>query len=447
MKLHDDYYEEEHGSGSNIAYVYMILIMSVIILGVTALVFWVNQSQSRSDGSGYAAAVAQKEAQEAAALQKETEKNSDSVISNDKLTSDQLDIWTLPDTGRDKTSSSEKGNGTVTNQTTGETVSDGSSGSSSDSSSKSQTADELANGKTSVYDVTTKENVKDDDTDKSTATTKKTTNSTAKDDDEDDEDSKKTKSGEATEIQVKHSDGTKEWVDLDEDIARNTYDYSNLTYNSPLMTYSENGKTVSTCGVDISAILEDNVDYTKLKNAGVDFVMIKIGARGYSSGNIVLDEYYLDNLKAAKKAGLDIGVYFCSQAVTKAEAKEEADEVLDAIEGYNIKYPIAFVMESVDDDMARIEALDTDDRTQIAKAFMDRIENAGYTPMIYGDLEWLLTMVDMSKLEDYDVWYAQNSDQPDYPYEFGMWQYSTDATVKGIDSSATMIMSFKDYAK
>jgi GH25 family lysozyme M1 (1,4-beta-N-acetylmuramidase) len=213
------------------------------------------------------------------------------------------------------------------------------------------------------------------------------------------------------------------------------------------MTYSENGKTVSTCGVDISAILEDNVDYTKLKNAGVDFVMIKIGARGYSSGNIVLDEYYLDNLKAAKKAGLDIGVYFCSQAVTKAEAKEEADEVLDAIEGYNIKYPIAFVMESVDDDMARIEALDTEDRTQIAKAFMDRIENAGYTPMIYGDLEWLLTMVDMSKLEDYDVWYAQNSDQPDYPYEFGMWQYSTDATVKGIDSSATMIMSFKDYAK
>jgi GH25 family lysozyme M1 (1,4-beta-N-acetylmuramidase) len=97
--------------------------------------------------------------------------------------------------------------------------------------------------------------------------------------------------------------------------------------------------------------------------------------------------------------------------------------------------------------MARIEALDTEDRTQIAKAFMDRIENAGYTPMIYGDLEWLLTMVDMSKLEDYDVWYAQNSDQPDYPYEFGMWQYSTDATVKGIDSSATMIMSFKDYAK
>jgi GH25 family lysozyme M1 (1,4-beta-N-acetylmuramidase) len=97
--------------------------------------------------------------------------------------------------------------------------------------------------------------------------------------------------------------------------------------------------------------------------------------------------------------------------------------------------------------MARIEALDMDGRTQVAKTFMDRIANAGYTPMIYGDLEWLLTMVDMTALEDYDVWYAQDSNEPDYPYEFEMWQYDTDATVKGIDGNATMIISFNDYSK
>jgi GH25 family lysozyme M1 (1,4-beta-N-acetylmuramidase) len=211
------------------------------------------------------------------------------------------------------------------------------------------------------------------------------------------------------------------------------------------MTYSVDGKVVSKCGVDISANSGD-VDFSKLKSAGVDFVMIKIGARGYSSGNIVMDANYEDNLAAAKKAGLDIGVYFCSQAVSKSEAKEEADVVLDAIEKYTIKYPVAYVMENVTDDMARIEALDSSDKTQMAKSFMDRIENSGYKSMLYGDLEWLMTNVDMSKLSDYDVWYAQESSKPDYPYEFTMWQYSSSATIKGMDSKATMILSFKDYA-
>lgn len=102
MKLHDDYYEEEHSSGSKITYVYMALIMSVVILGVTALVFWANQSRSKSNGSGYAAALAQKEANEAEASKKMEANASENVIEESKLTSDDLDIWTLPDTGREK---------------------------------------------------------------------------------------------------------------------------------------------------------------------------------------------------------------------------------------------------------------------------------------------------------------------------------------------------------
>ncbi|MCI9387261.1 MAG: glycoside hydrolase family 25 protein [Lachnospiraceae bacterium] len=430
MKLHDDYYEEEHSSGSKMVYVYMALIMSVVILGVTALVFWANQSKSRSDGSGYAAALAQKEAK-ASETNRQIEANaSENVIAESKLTSDDLDIWSLPDTGRDKNKNQpNKNNGTVTNQTTGETVIDGSADK-SDSTDKSQTADELSNGKTSVYDMTNKEDINGD---------KKTDSNEEENEKDDDEDDDKS-------IQVKHSDGTKEWVDINKDIPKNKYDYSNLTYQKPFMNYKEDGKVVSKCGVDISANQGD-VDFGKLKNAGCDFVMIKVGARGYSSGNIVMDMNYQDNLKAAKKAGLDIGVYFCSQAVSKAEAREEADELLDAISGYSVKYPVVFAMEIVDNDMARIESLEMTDRTQIARAFMDRIEDAGYKPMIYGDKEWLLTMVDMEELQDYDVWFAQDSDKPEYPYEFGMWQYDSDASIKGISGDAAMIMSFKDYAK
>ncbi len=439
MKLHDDYYEEEHGSGSRITYVYMALIMSAVILGVTALVFWANQSRSKSDGSGYAAALAQKEAKAAEAGKKSDANASGNVIEDSKLTSNDLDIWTLPDTGREKNNtSSNKNNGTVTNQTTGETVVDGSSNTSG-SAGKSQTADELSNGKTSVYDMTAREDVNGD---KKEDTAKK---DQEKDEDKKDEEDEKDEE-EETRIQVKHADGTKEWVDINEDISRNKYDLSKLTYQKPFMNYYEDGKLVSKCGVDISANQGD-VDFGKLKSAGCDFVMLKVGARGYSSGNIVSDENFQDNLKAAKKAGLDIGVYFCSQAVSKAEAREEADELLDAISGSSVKYPVAFVMETVDDDMARIEALDMADRTQVAKAFMDRVEDAGYKPMIYGDKEWLLTMVDMENLQDYDVWFAQDSDEPEYPYEFGMWQYDSDASIKGISGDATMIMSFKDYAK
>ena len=427
MKLQNDgYYEEEHGSGSNMIYVYMVLIMSVVILGVTAIVFWVNSSKSRNDGSGYAAAVAQRDAQTAQSANTDSG-SAATVISDNKLTSDDLDIWTLPDTGRTTGGSkSNKNNGTVKNQTTGETVIEGSS--EEESGDKTVTADELAKGKTSVYDMPDKENIKDEE-----------------DTQENDKKEEKDKEEESR-IQVKRSDGTKEWVDLSQDIERNDYDYANLKYQKPVMNYFEEGKIVSKCGADISANQGD-VDFSKLKKAGCDFVMIKIGARGYSSGNIVFDEKYKDNLKAAKKAGLDIGVYFCSQAVNKSEAREEADELLDAIADYDVKYPVAFVMETVEGDMARIEALNMEDRTSVAKAFLDRVYDEGYTPMLYGDKEWLLTMLDMERLSDYVVWYALDIKEPDYPYEFGMWQYDSNTSVNGVSGKVAMSMSFTDYSK
>lgn len=337
MKLHDDYYEEERSSGSKMTYIYMLLIMSAVILGVMALVFWSNQSKTKSDGSGYAAAVAQKEAKAAETSKKMEANASESVISESKLTSNDLDIWSLPDTGREKKSSTaNKNNGTVTNQTTGETVVDGSS-TASDGTNQSKTADEISNGKTSVYDMTNKENLDGEKTGEQNEE-KKNERDQADDEEEDDDED------DVTSIQVKHADGTKEWVEVNEDIPKNKYDYKNLTYDKPLMNYREDGKLVSKCGVDISAN-QGEVDFSKLKSAGCDFVMIKVGARGYSSGRIVTDANLEDNLKAAKKAGLDIGVYFCSQALNKSEAREEADELMDAISGYSIKYPIAFVME------------------------------------------------------------------------------------------------------
>ncbi len=427
MRLYDDdddYGNEERGSGSGINFVYMALIMSIVILAVTALVFWANGAHRKSDGRGYAEAVAQREErlqQSGAAAQNESE----DLQSKDKLTANQLDIWTLPDTGRrdDNSSKSGSGNGTVTNQTTGETVS-GDDSEGSKEKETTATADELASGKTSVYDMAERESEVE----------------TKEEEDDDDEDE------EITSIRVSHADGTKEWVDIDENLERNTYDYDNLKLDKSVMRYYENGKAASWLGVDISSN-NGEVDFDKLKKAKCDFCMLRVGARGYSSGNIVMDKSFEDNLKGARSAKLDIGVYFCSQAVTKAEAREEADVLLDAIDGYDISYPVVFVMENIKDDMARIEALDTKDRTQIAVAFLDEIADAGYTPMIYGDLEWLLTMLDLEALEEYDVWIAENGSKPQYPYKFGIWQYDSEGSISGISGDAALSISFVDYAK
>lgn len=437
MKLHDDFYEEEREKSTNMVFVYMILIMSTIILGVTALVFWINKSTNNHSGSGYAQAVAQREERMIAEGKTPTTDSVNNISSDNKLTSDELDIWTLPDTGREE-NKTKKGNGTVTNNTTGETVV-----SNDKTDSASTTADELVDGKTSVYDVTDKENMKDESTDKNSDNDSLKSKEKDDKDDDDEEDDKKE---DETRTQVIYPDGSKEWVDIDEDIEKNNYDLSKLKYQKPEMKYYVDGKEASWLGVDISANQGD-VDYKKLKNAGCDFVMIKIGARGYSSGNIVLDEKYEDNLEKAQDAGLDIGVYFCSQAVTKDEAIDEVDELVNAIDDFSIKYPVAFVMENIDGDMARIEALDMEERTDIARVFMDEVDDAGYTPMIYGDKAWLMTMLDIEELEDYNVWLNQDGDKPDYPYQYGMWQYDTQGSIKGIDGDVAMSISFVDYSK
>ena len=175
--------------------------------------------------------------------------------------------------------------------------------------------------------------------------------------------------------------------------------------------------------------------------------MLRVGARGYGSGQIALDDYFADNMKRAGDAGLQIGVYFSSQAITEEEAVEEANMVLENIKDYKITYPVAFDMSFVDNDTARIETVSRADKTRIAKAFLDTIAAAGYKTILYGDKEWLIKEIDLSKLSAYDVWLSQMEDVPDYPYRFTMWQYADDVTIDGIAGYANMNISFIDYSE
>lgn len=246
-------------------------------------------------------------------------------------------------------------------------------------------------------------------------------------------------------VKIIYKDGSEEWVAINDKLEKNNYDFTSLVNNGGILKYYSDGKNVSFSGIDVSRYQKD-IDFGRVKAQDIDFVMIRVGARGYKNGELTLDEYFETNLKNATDAGLDIGVYFYSQATTVAEAEEEANLVLNAIAEKKIKYPIAFDMEFVDNDTARIDTLSRDEKTQVTAAFVNKIKDAGYRPMIYGNKEWLLKRIDVSKFTSSSIWLAQYEDYPDYPYTYDMWQYSTDGSLFGIDGKVDLDICFVDYA-
>lgn len=243
-------------------------------------------------------------------------------------------------------------------------------------------------------------------------------------------------------------DGKEEWVLISPYLTKNTYDFTKIEERAGLKRYMENGRQLSYVGVDISK-QTGSVNFNGLKAAGVDYVMIRLGGRGYSTGQITLDENFKTNIEGAIDAGLDIGVYFYSQAVNQDEAIQEANFVVQNLEPYKgkVRYPVAFDMEFVSNDETRIDGLSREERTTVAQSFLEGVKAAGYVPMLYGDKEWLIKEIDLAKLQDYDVWLAQETDMPDYPYQYAMWQYSTSGVLNGITGDANLNICFIGYSQ
>lgn len=247
---------------------------------------------------------------------------------------------------------------------------------------------------------------------------------------------------------ITNRDGSEEWVLISPYLKKNTFDFTKMEDKAGLKRYMENGRKISYVGVDISKHT-GKIYFPSLKAAGVDYTMIRLGSRGYSTGQITLDENFKENIEGAIEAQLDVGIYFYSQAISQEEAVQEANFVVQNLEPYraHIKYPIAFNMGFVSNDTSRIEGLSREDKTAVTVAFLDAVRAAGYVPMVYGDKEWLLKEVDLAKLQDYDVWLSQEEEIPDYPYLYSMWQYDTDGVLNGIDGGADLNICFVSYTE
>ena len=210
------------------------------------------------------------------------------------------------------------------------------------------------------------------------------------------------------------------------------------------MQYIENGTVVSHKGIDVSKYQGD-IDWAAVASDGVEYAFVRLGLRGYGSGKLVLDEYFDQNMRGAKEAGIKTGVYFFTQAITVEEAIEEADYVLENITGYDVSYPVVFDVEMIVNDDGRANGLSQKDRTDITIAFCDRIKAAGFTPMIYGNVKCFTKLLDMTRLNDYEKWYAFYDDYMYMPYEVGIWQDTEKGKVAGINTGVELNISYKEY--
>ncbi len=245
--------------------------------------------------------------------------------------------------------------------------------------------------------------------------------------------------------QVTHADGSTEWVNINKAIKADKYLDTGFQKENGIMHYYENGKDISFAGADISKS-NGTVDFNALKKSGISFVMIKLGSRGYDTGKVTLDSSFATNIQGAEAAGLDVGIYFYSQAVTDQEAMEEVNFVIQNLKGYTITYPVAIDMELVSNDTSRIEKLSAADKTKITATFMSGIQAAGYIPAVYGNKEWLLTKINLPSITTFKIWLSQPEDLPDYPYQFVMWQYSTNGKVNGISGDTDLDISMIDFS-
>ncbi len=235
-------------------------------------------------------------------------------------------------------------------------------------------------------------------------------------------------------------------VEIYENVPKNPHDTERFVTDDKGYKYytDETGEYISTLGIDVS-YYQGDIYWQNVAASGVDFAILRAGYRGYATGELMQDTRFAEYIQGASNAGLDIGIYFFSQAINEQEAIEEANYVLSLISGYDVTYPIAFDWEYITTDEARTDDLPREDLTNAAIAFCETIKNAGYTPIIYGNAATLMFRFDLSRLDDYDFWLAQYYDAPQFYYDFKMWQYTSSGIVDGISDYVDMNVCMKKY--
>ena len=233
-----------------------------------------------------------------------------------------------------------------------------------------------------------------------------------------------------------------------------TYYYSSTTHEPVTGIQSIDGKLYyfdadgvlqkgKTFGVDVSKY-QKNIDWEQIKKAGVSFVIVRIGYRGYgASGALVLDPMFEEHFTNVKNAGLKVGVYFFSQATTEEEAKEEAFACAYVLNGRKLDYPIFFDTEAsgASGGSGRADGLSVADRTKCAVAFCEEVKANGYKPGVYASTLWYRNRVDLSSLTKYTIWNAHYG-VASSPIDCALWQGTCTARLPGYKGDLDVNISY-----
>ncbi|MBO5617793.1 MAG: lysozyme [Pseudobutyrivibrio sp.] len=228
------------------------------------------------------------------------------------------------------------------------------------------------------------------------------------------------------------------FVEINDELAKNNFNIDNLSEDElGRYVYSSDGELTSRFGIDVSSHQGD-IDWEAVKAEGVEFVFVRAVYRGYGTGKLVVDEKCLQNIEGAQAVGIDVGVYVFSQAISQAEVLEEASTVIGLLDGYTLQLPIVFDVEKVADSSARTNALTVQERTDLTKAFLEAVKNAGYQPMFYHNTEMGAMLLDLTQLTEYPKWFAGYNREFYWPYEYDIWQYSETGRVNGINGNVDL---------
>lgn len=195
-------------------------------------------------------------------------------------------------------------------------------------------------------------------------------------------------------------------------------------------------------GIDVSSFQGD-IDWEKVKQAGVEYVFIRVGYRGNTEGGLFTDSRAQSYYEGAKKAGIKVGAYFFSQAISIWEAEQEAWFVLRQIKNWELDMPVVYDWEWVSSE-ARTAQMSGKMLTRCTRAFCRIIENAGLTPMIYFNTNQGISMLELESLDQYPFWLAQYGEAPNFPVLLDYWQYSCTGTIPGIETPVDLNLYFPE---
>lgn len=194
-------------------------------------------------------------------------------------------------------------------------------------------------------------------------------------------------------------------------------------------------------GIDVS-YHNRTINWNAVKSSGIDYAMIRVGYRGYGSGNLNEDVKFRENIQGALNAGLKVGVYFFSQAITRTEAVEEAEYVLKRISGYNITLPVVIDFEYANGSSGELTGrlyqanLSRDKATSICRNFCRTVEEAGYKAMVYANKSMLENNLDAGNLSSmYKIWLAHYTTKTNYSGAYDVWQYTSKGSVNGVSGN------------